>query len=131
MNCTLAFDTASGIAMVRLEGVVTVPELAEAFSRLKLEPEYREGIPRLWDARHADMSELGAAEFRMIGSAAQESGLSNPGLRVAFLVSRDVDFGIGRMFQSTVAETLPAEMAIFRAYDAAMSWLREGQSSAS
>ena len=56
-------------------------------------------MARLWDARNADLTGLTREDFRLIGDAARATELSSPGVRVAFLVARDVDFGIGQAFR--------------------------------
>ena len=45
--------------------------------------------------------------------------------RSAYVVTRNVDFGISRMIQG-LTEELPVEGAVFHSMDAAKVWLREG-----
>ncbi len=118
------FDVHFEVVVVSLWGVVTVPELAKVFEDQRLRPECRDGLPRLWDVRDADVSQLTRPDFPGIGRTARTLGLSAPGIRVAVVVSRDVDFGVGRMVESTEGETLPAAVLIFREHKAAMSWLK-------
>jgi len=46
---------------------------------------------------------------------------------LAFVVTKDVSFGLGRMF-STLTEHLPVETGVFRDIDEAEAWLRIGGS---
>lgn len=123
MECHIHIDESAGTATILISGLVTVDELREAFESLVSHAEYHAGLNRLWDAREADISKLTFSDFKTIATAAK-ARLSRPGVRVAFLVARDIDFGVGRMFGATEGEDLPGELRIFRDPTAAQSWCR-------
>lgn len=124
MECHIHIDESAGTATVRMSGLVTVDGLSEAFESLVSHPEFHEGLNRLWDGREADFSTLTPSDFKAIAAAAKARP-SGPGVRAAFLVSRDVDFGVGRMYGSMEGEQLPGELRIFRDPTAAQSWCRK------
>lgn len=127
MTCVVEIDALSDVAIVRLAGVATVSELEQAMARLRLHPEYQEGVPRLWDIREAGISKLTPDEFRGIARAGHASGLSGRGTRVAVLVATDIDFRVARKFELTEGKDLPATIRVFRDPNVAMAWLAEGQ----
>jgi len=119
----IAFDEATGTVCLSLTGRLTARSVISAIEKLEAHPEFSPERPRLWDVRQADLSKLSRDEFGRIARAARESHLSRPGVRVAVLVSRDVDFGMARMFELTEGSSLLASMAVFRDEAAAMAWL--------
>ena len=76
----------------------------------------------VWDFRDAQLNTSGAEvlELAQYINAQQRS----PGpMRVAFVTSRDVDYGQVRIFEA-YREQPPTEVQVFRDFDAAVNWAR-------
>ena len=124
---TIRIDEAQRLATVILTGRATAHGVVRAIRDLTSHPQYRPGIPKLWDARQADLSKLTRAEFRSIARAGRVSELSTLGIRVAVLVTRPVDFGIARMFELSEGYDLLDALRVFRDPDAAIAWLTQDE----
>lgn len=124
MNCNVYILARSDLATICLSGVVTAVELGSAFKRLERHRHYRDGMPRLWMARKAHFVGLTCSDFRPIAGAAHATGSSRDQTRAAIVMSSNVDFGIGSMFQTSEGDALPASIEIFRDVRAAVDWLR-------
>lgn len=126
MEFHIQVDDELGVATIRISGTVTADALRGAMEALTAHPGFHQGLGRVWDAREGDLSRLTRSDLGFVAEAARRLQLSHPDARVAFVVSRDLDFGIGRMFQAMETEGLPAAMALFRNVDEARSWVVDG-----
>lgn len=126
---TIHIGEGQRLVTVILTGRVTAHGVVRAIKGLTSHPQYRPGIPKLWDARQADLSKLTRAEFRSIARAGRVSELSTRGIRVAVLVTRPVDFGIARMFELSEGYDLLDALRVFRNQDAAIAWLTQDEKS--
>ena len=111
--------TVEGVAVATVSGSLTLKDMREGAVTLwnSVEgPRFRV----LWDLQAAtfDLSRSevqGLAEFIKKGSPAGD-------IRVAFVVSRDAEFGLVRMFE-VFREAPNARTSVFRDRDAALRWL--------
>ena len=117
---TLDAEPTRGFVRLHVHGTLTV-EVAQRTLREAMEQ--HPSLHRLWDFRDADLTAWSLDDMRgFIATVAREPG-ARAGTRVAALVSRDVDFGMARMFEALSAGDLPFEMCIFRDATAAEEWI--------
>ena len=78
----------------------------------------------LWDIRKGSIKQLSSENLAQIATFVKSvSGRRQAG-RTAFVVARDVDYGIGRMLDAYGEnEGLPIETRVFRNYVEAVVWL--------
>jgi len=97
----LCIDEDKNIAYIKLSGVLSSKAILDAFDLAVADKRYKDGMGRLWDFRDADLSSLSS---ETVVSMAQYSSKYPPGIndvKVAFLVSRDYEYGLSRIFQMT------------------------------
>ena len=78
---------------------------------------------RLWDFRDANLSSL---QSETVFEMAQYSTKFSPGIndvKVAFVTSRDFEYGLSRMFEMSSNSKTP--ISVFRAIDEAEKWMME------
>ncbi len=85
------------------------------------------GKPVVWDFRSAIL-DVRAPEVREIARFVLDRQPSSPPPKVAFVIARDVDFGLARMFE-VFRQHPSTEVRTFRDYDEAVSWARSGRTS--
>lgn len=109
-----------------VSGPVDPAALMDAYDAALKLPESETGMNAIWDMRQADLTPLGAYEDldNLAGHYWEMAHIRGRDLRVAIVVSREVDYGLARMFQ-TVSNKLPKEHMVFRDMDQARSWIRE------
>ena len=110
------------LTIVTVEGSVTADQVREHIvSFLTSEPTRLV----LWDLRRGSLAAISSQSIQMIVSAGAPHAHRRQGGRTAIVSSRDLDFGLSRMFQ-TIAELehVPFEIRVFRDLNAAMAWLR-------
>lgn len=113
-----------GLARITVHGRVSPGDLKTALDRLIAHPGYRPKIAMLWDLRAADAGDLHAAQLseyaRHLANRPERFGA-----RVAIVVSRDLEFGVMRMWQSFAEAPVPQDRRVFRNLDEALGWLHE------
>lgn len=114
-------------AVFRGAGVVTGDDLLQAnmelFSSIEKTKKYKYGL--------ADWTDV--TEYRTSASGFEKAALQNkiaskylPGLIVAVVADKDLDFGFSRMWASFIeANNLKWVVKLFRKKEAAESWLKE------
>ena len=116
---TIDTDSVEGIVVGTASGPLTLEEIREAAAAVWSDVEGPR-IRILWDVRDAQFT-LSANEVRSLAEfAKQHSPFSN--LRMAFVVARDLEFGLVRMFE-VFREAESARTAVFRDRQQALGWL--------
>lgn len=108
---------------IQVHGKLTAPETLGARTRVIAE---HPGFHRLWDFLAADLSAWSGDDMRMFIELLRRTDRLDPTVRVAALVSREVDYGQARMFESLSAETLPGHWKVFRDEADAIHWVSTG-----
>ena len=119
MSVTLDLESIEGIAIGIAHGSLTLNEIeesAEAMWRVVRAPKIR----ILWDLRDARF-DLSGTEVRGLAEFAKRL-VSGAALRTAFVASRDLEFGLLRMFE-VLREAKGARMSVFRDRERALEWL--------
>ena len=117
----LRFNEEKNIAYIKLSGLLSKKVILSAFDLVVSEKRYKKGMGRLWDFRDADLSSL---DSEAITEMAQYSLKFPPGVndvKVAFVTSRDLEYGLSRMFEMSSEAMTP--IRVFRAMDEAEKWM--------
>jgi hypothetical protein len=117
----LYFDEEKYIVYIKLSGRLDKKFILSAFDLSVSDKRYRIGMGRLWDFRDADLSSL---DNETIVEMAQYSkkfprGINN--VKVAFVVFRDLEFGLTRMFEMSSRAKTPIH--VFRTIAEAEEWM--------
>jgi hypothetical protein len=123
MPTTYRIDEKTGIIYLSAIGATTEEKWTEARARVTADPLYRPGMDVLIDGRRHES--LLSADFirRIAGGPMARSGLDDEP-RWAIVVSREVAYGLGRMF-AMLAEGSHIRVRVFRDIDDAEKWLRD------
>jgi hypothetical protein len=119
----LQIDEEKNIAYIKLSGLLSKKIILSAFDLTVSDTRYKKGMGRLWDYRGADLSSL---DSETITAMAQYSLRFPPGVndvKVAFVTSTDLEYGLSRMFEMTSKAKTP--IRAFRAMDQAEKWMME------
>ena len=119
----LCIDKEKNIAYIKLSGQLSQKEILSAFDLAVADNRYREGMGRLWDFRDADLSSLKSETVLEMAQYSLNfpSGIND--VKVAFLVSRDFEYGLSRMFELSSNSKTPIN--VFRTMDEAEKWMME------
>ena len=117
----LRIDEKRDIAYIKLSGLLSKKVILNALDFTVSDKRYKKGMGRLWDLRDADSSSLDSV---IITEMAQYSLKFPPGIndvKVAFVTSRDIEYGLSRMFEMSSKAKTP--IRVFRAMDEAEKWM--------
>ncbi len=118
-------EPTSGLVVFTVTGGGRVKDMITALEDLFAAPEFRKNADILWDFSkwRADPPEAG--ELReLVSFLHKNKDKRGSGYKVSIVVSRDLDYGLARMFE-TYAENLPFTIRIFRKRPPAESWLKQ------
>ncbi len=117
----IEINCAKNIAVVTWSGDLTMSAFLTFTKEFLEHPDFRKDLDRLYDFRDAKI-DLQSDQFRTIYKALQDDDAVHGKRKVAFLVAKNFDFGLMRMF-SSIADRLSADMAVFRDRNEANTWL--------
>ncbi len=78
----------------------------------------------LWDSREGSLAGLLGADLQLIVERGTPLADSRKGGRTAIVCSKEVDYGVSRMFQTLASlQNIPIEAQVFRSIQEARKWL--------
>ena len=119
MTVDFHFDVERRYTIVTVHGVLTVEVAREALTQL-----YAQDVRPLvilWDLSAATLDAETSDVVELVGFIRKNRGEGGAN-KVAIVTSREVDFGVSRMYEAR-GDTLPFEIQVFRESTAAKSWL--------
>lgn len=121
MPITITVDEETGIAVGTGSGELNLSEMKAAARDLWNTRGFG-GKCVLWDMRHSRFN-ASPEEVRELAEFARTGSRLEPGARMAFVASGDLEFGLIRMFE-VFREDERTETNVFRDVEEAWSWLR-------
>ena len=120
----LRTDEERNIAYIKIAGSLNREIILEAFDAVVSDSRYKKGMSRLWDFRDADLSSLDSSTIAAMAQYPMKfpPGISN--VKVAFVASRGLEFGLSRMFQALSGDRSSA-ISVFYTMEDAETWLSE------
>ena len=116
-------EPVKSIVVIEVVGTPTHIEIQEAIDEFLRHPDHKDGMDEIWDFRKASMASFNESKLRILADFVKER-LPKLAKRVAYVIAKDVDYGIGRMWM-TYADILNAkqERQLFRNMEEAVAWL--------
>lgn len=122
MPVSVNLDSKSGILVGTCSGPLKLADAQAGATGVWERPEWG-GKPIVWDFRAAEL-EFSLLEVRQLAQFVLERRPPRPPSRMALVASRDVDFGLARMFEAFREDDRLTEVHVFREIDDAISWAR-------
>lgn len=112
-----------GPVILTASGAITGKEIIQAIKDLVNDPDFKPNINSIWDFRAVTTRLIDSQEITdlitFIRTIQEKRGRD---YRVAILVSRDMDYGLARMFEAH-SQSLPFQVRIFEDLEQAKSWI--------
>lgn len=116
------YEVVSGIAVARCRGVVTGRDIKDLITRYVNDPALDRPHREVFDVREVGAYEISGDDVRAIVEYVKSTGDRFKNGKVAYVASRDMPYGIGRMF-SFFSEDAGLELRAFRDMKEACAWL--------
>lgn len=121
MTISIRIEPETGMAIATCSGALGLSDARDGASALWNAPGWL-GQSAVWDFREATFS-LSTSEIREVAAFITSRQPTKPPARIAFVTTRDVDFGLSRMFEVHRADPR-TEFQVFRDYEKALNWAR-------
>jgi hypothetical protein len=116
-----AIDATRRLVLVTVYGALTVEEALAYQRRVRADPAFDPTYAQVCDLTGVTSENLSSGDLQTIAINAPYE----PGARRAFVVRRDLGYGLGRMFQTFSASEPRGDVRIFRDIGEAMRWALE------
>jgi len=125
MKFITTFDRKANLRMHKVNGKLDKEILLAKLNEIYSMPEYDPNMNVLWDIREADLSSFNFAEVATIKELAGSFWGTAGKSKAALIVSRDVEYGLTRMYSTLLKNKTNSEVYIFRNYDEALAWIKK------
>ena len=115
------FCPEDNLVIQRLSGAVTLPSIVKQAREVINAPEWKWDYDVIIDLTEAVLH-LTGSHVRNLSSLAQDEDIKAG--RIALVTSRDVDYGLSRMYAILAASSVHEEVQVFRTTDEAHEWLK-------
>jgi hypothetical protein len=106
-----------------IQGHFNFSDYLTLMERILNDPRFQPAMHMFWDFLDSTLVEFTSDDFEKIRSYIQQNrARRGSGYRAVFLVSKDVDYGLSRMYQ-IISEELPVQFEVFRDREAALAWI--------
>ena|ERR1043165_1118465 len=122
-HITSTLEAESDLTVITVVGKVDAEQIAsQIISFLTGEPTQLV----LWDIREGSLVSLSSNDLQMIVKRGAQFADRRKGGRTAIVCSKDLDYGLSRMFQAFASlQHIPFEIDVFRNLEEAREWLNE------
>lgn len=117
----IEIDEERGIVRVTPAKPVTVEDACAAIDGIIAQPGFKKGLPSIWDMRYTELMHINAEDIKQISEYANGVKDKRGNARIAFVVSSDLAYGLGRMFEMVNA-TSHINARVFRNYEEGEAW---------
>lgn len=121
MAISIEVEPESGMAIGTGSGVLRLDDAREGVAALWKTPGWS-GRSAVWDFREAEF-DFPTRHIREFAEFIFQHQPTPPPARIAFVIRRDVDFGLARMFEAFREDPRTA-FRVFRDYEKALAWAR-------
>ena len=123
MEISTQFNEELNLRIHKVEGPIDVDQLKEMLSALYKSPEYDPNMNALWDLRAADFTSVTTEQVASMTGMVEKYWAKEGQSKASLIVSRDLDFGLSRMYEMLLSGSSPDKVMVFRDYDEAEKWL--------
>ena len=126
MSIDTRIDPDDGLRVHSLNGRLRFEEVRDTLEALYASPDFDPAMNALWDVRDANLTDISSDDVRKIAQLVSGRRPKEGFSRVALVVSRDVDFGLARMYEMQLEDGSHSAVRVFRDIGEAMTWLGQG-----
>jgi len=119
-------DKKDTVMIHTVTGEITFEEIKSSYEAILSHPDFQRDMYAIWDVRDADASKFDSQNVIRLARYFETQIKSRAKFKVAVIVSRDLEYGLSRMYQVAAAD-LPAKIGIFINLEEAKKWVRESE----
>jgi hypothetical protein len=123
MTIEVEIDKKANLRKHKVTGILTLDALQNKLREIYEEPDYNPDMDVLWDLREADLSSFEADDVDKLSDMVSKFWGTEGKSRAALVVSKDLDYGLSRMYEMLLENRISSIVRIFREIDAALEWI--------
>jgi hypothetical protein len=112
---------------IKIAGPANSKKYEEVFDTLFMHEKWKLGAPLLFDETELDSSKISVDDVHRIAAICTQRKTKFGASRCALIVSRDLEYGMNRMWMVFVEDEWDVTVGLFRSRDEAISWLAAEQ----
>lgn len=125
MEIRTEIDSEKNVRAHKVQGLIDVRELKRELANIYQSPGHDPGMNSLWDLRGADFFSVTSAEVQSLIEMVKEQWGKGGTNRAALVVTKEVGYGLSRMYEIIMSGVSSSNVRVFREYDEAVKWLEE------
>ena len=123
MDFMIVNDKECPYFQIELAGQFDLQDLESCYVEILNHPNWVVGLDILWDARKCTFAHLGKDNLHAITGMTSKYKEQRGEGRAAWVVGRDIDFGISRMFELLSKDTVIFDFHVFKTIQEAQDYL--------
>ncbi len=127
MTIEIKYDQNRELLHISVQGTPDFDEFASIFETITNSNDYPPNIRAIWDFRNSDISSVNSEMLKHLIEIRKRFEKRNT-CRSALIVSSNMQYGMGRMFQMLSEGKIPHEFMVFRDYEECEQWLLKNDS---
>jgi hypothetical protein len=127
MGVTTDIDKELNIRRHKVTGTLQLDELVGILGGIYKSPGFDPDMDVVWDLREADLTSFSSEDVQAVRNFVIRNWGTGGKSRAALVVSRDVEFGLTRMYEVYVESDTKSQVEVFRDMDKAVEWIRSGK----
>jgi len=116
-------NTDDHLFLIKLSGRFELRDLESCYKDMLAHDRWKTGTNVLWDATECTFEHLGTKDVRLIGEMTVKYKEKRGNGKAAWVVSRDVDYGISRMFELLNKGKVVFDFHVFKSIEEARVWI--------
>lgn len=126
MTFEIKIDKANQLRITIVTGKLTFKDLLKKLKEVYSDQDLYDLPYSIWDVREADLSSFTTEQIQRLAEFVAVSWGTEGNKKTAIVADKDFIFGISRMYEKTVEYKTLSPTMVFRKYDEALTWLKEG-----
>lgn len=122
MHHTITFDVSLSCFIVTATGPATIADILSFVDEILRDGRWQNGVNAIVDYRLADLNVLSYPDANVLADSIRKLKREIGVCRIAHVVSRAVDFGMVRMWESMVEGQVSFDVRVFYSMDEARRW---------
>ena len=123
MKISTNINSKKNIRMHLIEGYIDTMELIEYLKNVYNSTDFIPDMNVFWDLRKADFSKISSSEVRNVMEFVSKGWGKSGKSKAALIVSKDLDYGLSRMYQIMMDSASKNEISIFKDVEEAEKWI--------
>ncbi|NOQ97478.1 MAG: hypothetical protein GQ561_04865 [Calditrichae bacterium] len=125
MDISTHIDHKAGIRQHKVSGLIDIEKLKIFLKGLYTTPDLEPNMDVVWDLGEADFSAVSSSDVRAVKELVVKYWGVGGKSKAALVVSRELDFGLTRMYESLMSGATTSKVMVFKNLKEAYEWLRK------